>query len=72
MIRDVLSEAWRPGVAEPIAIHIHPGLRTLLPWPVERSRGPGPRVPLVVDEGIPAVPGYEIHRAPPPHATAAP
>jgi len=75
VIEDLQSEAWRPGVAEPIAIHIRPELRARLRAPRSPSWCPAPRdrdpvgrsvgVPLVVDDRIPAAPGYEIHRAAP-------
>jgi hypothetical protein len=72
---DILAEAWRPGVAEPVAVHVRPEvLARLLVQPSSTST-PGPagegslrplgRVPVVIDDGIPMAPGYEIHRAPP-------
>jgi hypothetical protein len=68
---DILAEAWRPGAAEPIAVHVTPGMLT-------RMRGGSPSadggagagllvrgLPLVADERVPDAPGYEVHRAPP-------
>ncbi len=78
---DILSEAWRPGAAEPVAIHVRPELQVRLGpelCPVRHSGSvtrhslpPAARVPLVVDDRIPTIPGYEIHRAPPPAPTEA-
>lgn len=73
---DVLSEAWRPGVAEPIAIHVRPEVQARLvtesrpPQPSGSGTGspawPGVPIPLVIDDRIPTAPGYEVHRVPPP------
>jgi hypothetical protein len=75
---DILAEAWRPGTAEPVAVHVRPEVlaRLRAHTIIDRSSGawrdgprpPAARLPLVVDDRIPAAPGYEIHRASP-HAT---
>ncbi|MGY1634408.1 hypothetical protein ACI784_22135 [Geodermatophilus sp. SYSU D01186] len=76
--QDLLTEAWRPGTAEPVAIHVRPEVlarfrahtavdRSSAAWG-DDSRSPAARISLVVDDDIPAAPGYEIHRASP-HAT---
>ena len=75
---DLLREAWRPGTAEPVAIHVRPELCARLlrsrrthprSFPAPRPFPPR-RIPLVVDDGIPAAPGFEVHRVPPGAATA--
>ncbi|MGY1683209.1 hypothetical protein [Geodermatophilus sp. SYSU D01176] len=74
---DLLREAWRPGTAEPVAIHVRPELcARLLRSRRTRPRscpaaGPFPprRIPLLVDDRIPAAPGFEVHRVPPGAAT---
>ena len=64
MCRDILSEAHRPGTALPVTVHIRPELcLQVLPQGVS-SRSSIP-LPLMIDDEIPAAPGYEIHRAPP-------
>jgi len=70
-VEDILAAARRPGVAEPTVIHVRAALhRRLLQEPaapvvVDEGRRitflDGIR--LVVDEEVPACPGYEIHRA---------
>jgi hypothetical protein len=72
---DILREAWRPGTAEPVVVHVRPELGARL---VEsgraRNRGcaatgsrrPCRPIPVLVDDQIPAAPGFEVHRAPPP------
>lgn len=71
VLDDILSEAWRRGAARPVAIHVRKELLGLLgdsdrpavvprPGPVDRTW-----VSLIVDDDIPPMPGYEIHRAPP-------
>ncbi|WP_409330786.1 hypothetical protein [Trujillonella humicola] len=66
--RDILEEAWRPGTAPPVAVHVRPEVHARL----VRQAGDGcsgsrigtpAALPLVVDEGIPAAPGFEVHRA---------
>ncbi|MGY1619707.1 hypothetical protein ACI797_23445 [Geodermatophilus sp. SYSU D00691] len=63
VLDDILAIARRPGVAEPVEIRIRPEVRDLL---VSQGRD-GPveldGIRLVVDEELPAYPGYEIHRA---------
>jgi hypothetical protein len=65
---DILKEAWRPGVDEPVTIHVRPAVHArLLAEPGAAARrnaiAGGPRrIPVVVDDEIPAAPGYEIHR----------
>ncbi|RBY90190.1 hypothetical protein DQ244_12025 [Blastococcus sp. TBT05-19] len=69
---DILTQAFRSEAAAPVAVHIRPGLRRLLP------ADPGTVFPttlrLVVDADLPLAPGFEIHRAPPsaPDAGCAP
>ncbi|TYP88502.1 hypothetical protein [Blastococcus xanthinilyticus] len=64
---DILAAAHRPGLPEPVAVHVRPELRARLCGAdgadelVTSLAG----VPFVVDEEIPGVPGFEIHRAPP-------
>jgi hypothetical protein len=68
---DILSEACRPGVGEPLTIHIRPAIyarmraETRPAWCHDRCRGAAARIPFVIDDGIPSAPGYEIHRAVP-------
>ena len=68
---DILAEARRSGVGEPVMIHIRPAVyaRLLADSPsalAPEHRTPGAaRIHIVVDEGIPAAPGYEIYRAAP-------
>jgi hypothetical protein len=67
-VGDILSEAWRPGTDEPATIHVRPGVhaRILAEAGAAATRNAiagGPRrIPFVVDDEIPAAPGYEIHR----------
>jgi hypothetical protein len=56
---DILAAAWRPGLPAPTEIHVRPELVPLLGSP----RVEAPPVRVVVDEGIPAFPGYEVHRS---------
>jgi hypothetical protein len=66
--RDILDAAWSPDLPPPSAIHIRPELhaRMLAAVPSPRSDEDAARpaldVPLIVDDQIPASPGYEIHR----------
>jgi hypothetical protein len=66
---DILSEAWRSGVGEPVSIHIRPAVYARLVSEMHSSRAEGSRVaariPFVIDDRIPSAPGYEIHRAVP-------
>lgn len=71
---DILSAAWRPDADEPVAIHIRPEVEALLlphrEPPALPARTDGvlerlARVPVVVDDGIPDFPGFEVHRAVP-------
>ncbi len=70
---DLLREAWRPGTAEPVAIHVRPELcarllrsRRTRPWSCPAPVPfPSRRIPLVVDDRIPTAPGFEVHRVPP-------
>ncbi len=62
------AEAWRPGVAEPVAIHVRPELHARLRSPGTPDHGTAHEtigIPVVIDQAIPAAPGYEIHRAGP-------
>jgi hypothetical protein len=52
----ILAEAVRPDAARPVAVHVRPEIYDLV-----AGRWSG--IPLVVDDSIPARPGYEIHRA---------
>ena len=68
---DILSEARRPGVGEPVTIHIRPAVYARMlaetrsdSWQERRGRGTS-RIPFVIDDRIPSAPGYEIHRAAP-------
>jgi hypothetical protein len=68
---DILSEAWRPGVGEPVTIHIRPALYARMRAATRstcrqegRCRGAA-HIPIVIDDRIPSAPGYEIHRAVP-------
>lgn len=65
--RDILEEAWRPGVAAPVAVHVRPEVHARLrqadrPGSGERL-GSVAGIPLVLDEEIPSAPGFEVHRA---------
>jgi hypothetical protein len=66
--RDILDAAWTPGLPAPTAIHIRPELHARMGRAVSSRRsgndvdGPASDVPFVVDDQIPASPGYEIHR----------
>ena len=67
---DILTEACRPGVGEPLKIHIRP---TIYARMLAETRSPcshdrcqeGDDIPFVIDDGIPPTPGYEIRRAAP-------
>ena len=80
MVEDILATARRPGVAEPSEIHIRSALHLRLlrepgaPVAVddERAISTLDGIRLVVDDDLPAFPGYEIHRAcAPQHPVAA-
>jgi hypothetical protein len=72
-LSDILSEAWRRGLLPPSAIHVRPEVhaRILTGMTVAvRTRaidgggiGDPHRLPLVIDDTLPACPGYEIHRS---------
>jgi hypothetical protein len=69
---DILAEALRAGAAEPVAVHVRPELFARLgPVPLREVTGL-PTIPLVVDDQLPRVPGYEVHRAAPPLPTPRP
>jgi hypothetical protein len=62
MVEDILAAARRPGAAEPTEIRVRAALHArLLQEPDALLLLGG--IPLVVDEELPAFPGYEIHRA---------
>ena len=62
LVEDILATARRPGLAEPTEIHVRAALHArLLQEPDALALLDGIR--LVVDEELPAFPGYEIHRA---------
>jgi hypothetical protein len=71
MSEDILATARRPGSAEPTEIHVRSAILARLmqdpvaPAAVDAQRGTGflDGIPLVVDEDVPACPGYEVHRA---------
>jgi hypothetical protein len=71
MVEDILADARRPGLAEPTAIHVRSALHLRLlrepgaPVVVDEQRGDSALdgIALVVDDDLPAFPGYEIHRA---------
>lgn len=73
VIGDILSEAMRPDAAEPVAVHVRPGLYALIcrqcgtdkAGAARCTAGPWDGIRLVVDDDMPAIPGYEIHRAAP-------
>ncbi len=80
MVEDILATARHPGLAEPTAIHVRAALHLRLlhepgaPVVVDERRGISALdgIRLVVDEQLPAFPGYEIHRAcAPAHRAAA-
>ena len=69
---DLLAEALRPDAARPVAIHVRSALLALISGQrgstgtalVARGAAPGwTEVRVVVDDQLPSVPGYEIHRA---------
>ena len=71
MIEDILATARRPGAAEPTEIHVRAALHARLlrepdaPVVLDERQGISALdgIRLVVDEELPAFPGYEIHRA---------
>jgi hypothetical protein len=80
LVDDLLATARRPGVAEPTEIHVRAALHLRLmhepgaPVVVDERSGISTLdgIRLVVDEELPAYPGYEIHRAcDPVHGAAA-
>lgn len=70
---DILRQAWRPGVAQPTAIHVRPEVWTrMLARMTTAVRalalgagciGDPQRLPLIVDDVLPCYPGFEIHRS---------
>ena len=66
---DILTEAWRKGVGEPVSIHIRPAVYARMVTETHSSRAQesrvAARIPFVIDDRIPSAPGYEIHRAAP-------
>ncbi|MCV2489608.1 hypothetical protein OF117_09540 [Geodermatophilus sp. YIM 151500] len=71
VVGDILREAWRPDVPAPVSLHVRPEVHArMLAQGSPRTDEVGADVPVVVDDEIPAQPGYEIHRAPPPGAAA--
>jgi hypothetical protein len=79
-VGDILATAWSPTAAEPREIRVRPEVfQSILAEldPAERALveergvlGSPIAIPLVVDAGLPAFPGFEIVRARP-HAAAA-
>ena len=79
-VGDILATAWSPAAAEPREIRVRPEVYHCILAeldPAERALveergvlGSPIAIPLVVDAGLPAFPGFEIVRARP-HAAAA-
>ena len=79
-VGDILATAWSSAAAEPREIRVRPEVYHCILAeldPVERALveergllGSPVGIPLVVDDQLPAFPGFEIVRARP-HATAA-
>ncbi len=79
-VGDILATAWSSTAAEPREIRVRPEVHQCILAeldPVERALveergvlGSPIAIPLVVDAGLPAFPGFEIVRARP-HAAAA-
>jgi len=77
MLGDILAIAREAGAASPVEIHMRLQVHDRLAKRAPDATGAAPGtlsdlggIPVVVDEGIPAFPGYEIHRAalgPTPH-----
>ena len=73
VVGDILATARRPGLTEPVAVHVRPELLPLIRGHADSStpattgevvaRSAG--IPFVVDDDIPGFPGFEVHRAPP-------
>jgi hypothetical protein len=71
----ILSEATRSDAAEAVAIHVRPEIHAIICRQAAADPDPSTAgdstcactgIRLVVDGRIPALPGYEIHRAVPP------
>jgi hypothetical protein len=80
MVADILAAARRPGAAEPTEIHVHVRIHTRLLHEADAPLVVDDRqritaldgIRLVVDEEVPAFPGFEVHRAGgPPQGVAA-
>ena len=79
-VGDILATAWSPTAAEPREIRVRPEIHHLILAeldPAERALvaergtlGSPIALPLVVDPGLPASPGFEIVRARPSAAAA--
>jgi hypothetical protein len=75
MSADILREARRPDAAEPVSVHVRPEVHAVICQELGADPATG-TVPawngirLVVDDSIPAVPGFEIHRAAAPERLA--
>jgi hypothetical protein len=71
VVEDILAAARRSGAAEPTEIHVRTALHLRLlrepgaPVVVDEQRGGSSLdgIRLVVDDELPASPGFEIHRA---------
>ncbi|SOC50066.1 hypothetical protein SAMN05660748_2805 [Blastococcus aggregatus] len=61
---DILSEAYRPDAAPPVAVHVRPELWQCLFHQLGATLSAPPLV-FIVDDELPTAPGYEIHRAAP-------
>jgi hypothetical protein len=75
-VDDVLAAARSPGAAEPSEIHVRAALYAQMRREVVAGHAPVTAdadgeishldgIPVLVDEGLPAFPGYEIHRTRP-------
>jgi hypothetical protein len=63
IVRDILAEARRPDAAEAVAVHVRPEIHALIRRQVQDEGDERIGIRLVVDDTIPASPGYEVHRA---------
>jgi hypothetical protein len=59
---DILAIARRAGAAAPVEIRVRPEVQQDLRGTAEAPPADLDGIPLVVDEDLPAFPGYEVHR----------
>jgi hypothetical protein len=59
---DILAIARRVGAAEPVEIRVRPEVHQDLQGTAAAPPADLDGIPLVVDEELPAFPGYEVHR----------